>query len=102
LQNRKRIILIGKKNGKEGFYPEFKKVEQNVTVSEIFRDLPKIEAGSGNYYATNYIPYNGTYLYESHIRNGLDFTTQHIARPHTTQDRGIYRLAVEKWRNGHQ
>lgn len=102
LQNRRRIILFGKKNGEAGFYPNFEKVKTNLTVSEIFKDLPEIEAGTGEYYATKYKPYDGTYLYESHIRNGLDFTTHHIARPHTEQDKGIYKLAVEKWEDGKQ
>lgn len=102
LQNRRRVILIGKKNGKAGFYPKFEKVKTNTTVSEILMDLPELKAGSGNYYATKYKPYHGTYLFDSHIRNGLDFTTQHIARPHTEQDKGIYKLAVEKWEDGQQ
>jgi len=102
LQNRKRVILIGKKNGEKGFYPEFEKVETNVTVSEIFMDLPELKAGTGNFYKTKYKFYNGNYLFQSQIRNGLDFTTQHIARPHTEQDKGIYKLAVEKWENGQQ
>lgn len=102
LQNRRRIILIGKKGGQEGFYPEFEKVKSNITVSEIFKDLPELQAGQGNYYTTEYKKYNGTYLFDSHIRNGLSFTTQHIARPHTEQDKGIYRLAVEKWEDGQQ
>jgi DNA (cytosine-5)-methyltransferase 1 len=102
LQNRRRIILIGKKDGKEGFYPEFEKVKSNFTVSEIFKDLPELQAGQGEFYSTEYKRYNGTYLYESHIRNGLNFTTQHVARPHTEQDKGIYRLAVERWENGQQ
>lgn len=102
LQNRKRVILIGKKNGEKGFYPEFEKVETNVTVSEIFADLPELKAGTGNFYKTKYKSYSGIYLFHSQIRNGLDFTTQHIARPHTEQDKGIYKLAVEKWENGQQ
>lgn len=102
LQNRKRVIMIGKKNGEKAFYPEFEKVETNVTVSEIFMDLPELKAGTGNFYRTKYKSYSGDYLFQSQIRNGLDFTTQHIARPHTEQDKGIYRLAVEKWENGKQ
>lgn len=102
LQNRRRIILIGKKNGKKGFYPEFEKVEFNVTVSEIFKDLPQLNAGTGEYYKTKYKEYGGNYLFDSHIRNGLDFTTQHIARPNTEQDKSIYKLAVEKWEDGHK
>jgi len=105
LQNRKRIILIGKKNGGKGFYPEFDEVKTKVTVSEIFKDLPALQTGTGNYYATKYKPYDGDYLFKSHIRNSdkeMDFTTQHIARPNTEQDKNIYRLAVEKWNDGHQ
>jgi len=102
LQNRKRIILIGKRNGEEGFYPEFEKTKSEVTVSEIFKDLPELQAGQGEYYSTEYKKYDGTYLFESHIRNGLNFTTQHISRPHTNQDKGIYKLAVEKWEKGQQ
>jgi len=102
LQNRKRVILIGKKNGKKGFYPEFDTVQTNVTVSEIFMDLPDLKAGTGNFYKTEYKSYSGNYLFQSQIRNELDFTTQHIARPHTEQDKGIYKLAVEKWENGQQ
>jgi DNA (cytosine-5)-methyltransferase 1 len=102
LQNRRRIIMIGKRNGEKGFYPEFEKIKSKVTVSEIFKDLPSLQAGTGNYYKTNYKTYNGNYLFDSHIRNGLDFTTQHIARPNTEQDKGIYKLAVEKWENGQQ
>lgn len=102
LQNRKRIILIGKKNGEKGFYPEFEKVKTKVTVAEIFKDLPELQAGTGNYYATKYKYYDGEYLFKSHIRNGLEFTTQHIARPNTDQDKCIYKLAVEKWEDGRQ
>lgn len=97
LQNRKRVILIGRKGRKKGFYPKFETVETNTTVAEIFSDLPKLKAGAGEYYKTKYRKYAGEYLFNSHIRNGLDFTTQHIARPHTEQDKEIYRIAVKKW-----
>lgn len=100
LQNRKRVVLIGKKGGEKGFYPEFKTWNPQVTVSEIFKDLPKLRAGEGVFNETKYKKYKGTYLYESHIKNGLDFTTQHIARPNTEQDKEIYRIAVEKLYKG--
>lgn len=102
LQNRRRVILIGKRDGERGFYPNFKKEESSVLVSEIFKDLPELHAGTGKYYDTKYKSYSGTYLYESHIKSDLDFTTQHIARPHTDQDKEIYKIAVEKWDNNKQ
>lgn len=100
LQNRKRVILIGKKGTEEGFYPDFEKWNPNVTVSEILNDLQPLKAGEGSFHATPYNEYQGDYLFLSHIRNGLDFTTQHIARPHTVQDKEIYRIAVNKWKKG--
>jgi DNA (cytosine-5)-methyltransferase 1 len=100
LQNRKRVILIGKKGTEEGFYPDFEKWNPNVTVSEILNDLQRLKAGEGSFFESNYDIYNGDYLFQSHIRNGLDFTTQHIARPHTEQDKEIYRIAVSKWEKG--
>jgi DNA (cytosine-5)-methyltransferase 1 len=100
LQNRKRIILIGRKGTETGFYPKFEKWIPNVTVSEILNDLKPLKAGEGNFFATPYKEYYGDYLFKSHIRNGLDFTTQHIARPNTEQDKEIYQIAVSKWNNG--
>ncbi|OQX77921.1 MAG: DNA (cytosine-5-)-methyltransferase [Bacteroidetes bacterium 4484_276] len=97
LQNRKRIILIGKKGLEKDFYPDFGRNEANISVSEIFKDLPSLQAGEGDFFATRYNKYQGSYLFDSHIRNGFDFTTQHIARPHTEQDKEIYRIAVDKW-----
>jgi len=100
LQNRRRIILIGKRGQEKGFYPVFEKWNPNVEVSEILNDLPPLCAGTGNYHASKYNPYKGDYLFQAHIRNGLDFTSQHIARPHNMQDKEIYRIAVNKWENG--
>jgi DNA (cytosine-5)-methyltransferase 1 len=100
LQNRKRIILVGKKGAGKGFYPTFKKWDPNVTVSEILDDLMPLKAGEGNFYSTLYNKDSGDYLLKSHIRNGLGFTTQHISRPNNEQDKEIYRIAVNKWNKG--
>ena len=48
LQNRSRIILIGKYGQHEGFYPNIPKVKNNYTVEEVFKDLPKIYSRQGN------------------------------------------------------
>jgi len=100
LQNRKRIILIGRRGAGKGFYPEFDKWIPGVTVSEVLDDLKPLKAGEGNFFATPYEESVSEYLKNSHIRNGLDFTTQHIARPHTEQDKEIYRIAINKWNKG--
>ena len=98
LQNRKRVILIGKRGRKKGFYPKFRKNNLTVSVEEIFRGLPKLKAGEGNFFETKYTKEISEYLKEIKIQNGLDFTTQHIARPHNEQDKEIYRIAINTWK----
>jgi len=57
-----------------------------------------LKSGSGEFYTTNYNNIQeSNYLNECGIRNGICFTTQHIARPNTEQDKEIYRIAVKKW-----
>jgi DNA (cytosine-5)-methyltransferase 1 len=93
LQNRKRIILIGKLGQDEkGFYPEIQKITATHKVGELFCDLPSIQAGGGEItpVATNH--YTGKYLYNSGIKScDLEPVTFHQARPNTDQDLEIYR-----------
>ena len=100
LQNRRRIILIGKKGNETEFYPIFDKWEHAVTVSDLLEDLAPLKAGEGSFEVSKYIKDACEYLYQNNIRNGLDFTTYHIARPNTEQDKEIYKIAVEKWNKG--
>ncbi len=97
LQRRKRIILVGKRGQKTGFYPEPEKWNPRVKVMEIFQDLPDIQAGGGSAKPCHLKKYSGQYLYDAGIRNGDVAVTWHMARPHTEQDLEIYRIAVEKW-----
>ena len=98
LQNRKRIILIGKRGEHEGFYPEIPVIANTCKSGELFCDLPSIKAGEGvvTPVATN--PYSGKYLYNSGIKEyDQEPVTFHQARPHTEQDLEIYRIVVETW-----
>jgi DNA (cytosine-5)-methyltransferase 1 len=98
LQKRKRIILIGKRGLRnKNFYPDFKKVQNNITVKQLFHGLPNIQAGEGEFYITKYNRQKSILLENMKIQNGLDFTTQHIARPHNETDKEIYQIAVDKW-----
>jgi DNA (cytosine-5)-methyltransferase 1 len=98
LQQRRRVILIGKKGSEKGFYPDFNKKQLQYNVQEVFKGLPKLQAGEGKMGITPYIPNEvSEYLLEKKITNGLDFTTLHIARPQNEQDKEIYREAIKKW-----
>lgn len=98
LQQRRRVILIGRKGSIKGFYPDFKPQEKTVKVDEIFKGLPKLYAGEGSMGITSYVSEESSeYLLKKKITNGLDFTTLHIARPQNEQDKEIYREAIKKW-----
>ena len=103
LQNRKRVILIGKYGiDKRGFYPEISKVViAGLTVSEALNDLPALHAGEGNYKPVKPLDYSGHYLYDMRIKD-IDEVSFHFARPHTQQDLKIYKKAVDMWNTSHK
>jgi DNA (cytosine-5)-methyltransferase 1 len=98
LQNRRRVILVGKLNGKKNIFPAIEKDTSNYSVREIFADLPKIQAGKGTPLPVKTLNYSGQYLYSSGIKkNNFDSVTLHWSRPNTKNDLRIYRLAVRMW-----
>jgi DNA (cytosine-5)-methyltransferase 1 len=104
LQKRKRIIIIGWRKDLNPELPDLEAIRSSsdFKVDSIFNDLPVIYAGQG---VDRYVAYRtraNEYLEQSSIRNGIDILTQHIARPHTEQDKRIYQIVVEKWNNNAQ
>lgn len=101
LQNRKRYIIIGWRNDFNPNLPNLEKVENGLiaNVGELLSDLKPLHAGEGKDKFERYSGLTNSYLKESKIRNGTDIVTQHLARPHTDQDKEIYRIAVSKWQN---
>lgn len=101
LQNRRRIILIGTREKCSVLYPAISEKKEHYTVSEIFSDLPSLNAGEGTVLPTATLPYSGKYLFDSGIKEfDTEPVTFHQARPHTQQDLEIYRMAVNAWDNG--
>ncbi|WP_315054669.1 DNA cytosine methyltransferase [Chryseobacterium indoltheticum] len=100
LQDRKRVIIIGWKNNLELQYPQFDKVEMKFEIGRhLFSDLPKIKSGQGQWGVSEYVDKTNDYLESTGIRNGINFTTQHISRFNNENDLEIYRIAVGKWVN---
>jgi DNA (cytosine-5)-methyltransferase 1 len=100
LQNRRRVIIIG---WKDDFVPNIPNLEaqrfsKKHTVSELLGDLPSLQAGQGKDKYSEYTNKANSYLQASGIRNGINILTQHVSRPHTEQDKTIYKIAVEKWK----
>jgi len=99
LQHRRRIIIVGYKEELAISLPDFESFKSNFNsrVEKVLTDLPSIQAGEGKDKFLKYTKPKNTYLKKAYLRNGIPVLTQHIARPHTKQDREIYRIAVEKW-----
>ncbi len=100
LQDRKRVIIIGWRKNDKFRYPDFDDVKGDFEIQkDLFSDLPRIKSGEGSWGPINYIKPSTKYLEQSHIRNGIEFTTQHISRKNNENDLEIYRIAVDKWVN---
>lgn len=98
LQDRKRVIIIGWKKSLKFKYPLFEENESRYEIlKDLFSDLPKIKNGQGKWGVVEYAKETNAYLEKSSIRNGVDFTSQHIARPNNQNDLEIYKIAVKKW-----
>lgn len=94
LQNRKRVILIGKKIGEEYYYPILKKIDHGYSMVDLLNDLPSIYPGEKkNVYATN----PTEYLEKTGIRTQDDILTWHEARPNLERDRKIYCCVIKAW-----
>jgi len=98
LQDRKRVIIIGWKKELDLKYPLFEENGPEYEIlKDLFSDLPKIQNGQGTFGIVKYSKPTTNYLEKTQIRNCIDFTTQHIARPNNQNDLEIYKIAVEKW-----
>jgi len=102
LQNRKRIIIIGWKSELNPSLPDLESIRysEKHTVKDLLADLPFIFAGGGKDKFSTYKKESTGYLNDTGIRNGIDILTQHVARPHTEQDKQIYKIAVELLNDG--
>lgn len=96
-QNRKRIVIVGRKGKSTDFYPEPDKCKSDVLVKEILSDLPAIKANEGTLGPCDMDPNFHTWLRNVGIRNDDLPVTFHQARFNNEIDLEIYRIAVELW-----
>jgi DNA (cytosine-5)-methyltransferase 1 len=96
LQKRRRIILIGWRKDVVFEYPTFKKIVHPFMVNDLLKDLKSLKPGEEKA-ITKYKKETTNYLEQFELRNGVDFVTQHIARPHNNRDLEIYKIAIQKW-----
>jgi DNA (cytosine-5)-methyltransferase 1 len=101
LQKRRRVIIIGRKGKRKFHFPELDKIPNHWQIQkDLFYDLPKLKPGEV-IHISKYTETINEYLKRTEIRNGIDFVTQHVTRPHNQRDLEIYSIAIDKWVNGH-
>lgn len=96
LQNRRRVIIVGWRKDLQFSFPELETVSHEFTTEEIFSDLSPLTPGQ-SILKGKYRKEASDYLKQFELRNGVDFYTQHISRPHNNNDLKIYKYAIEKW-----
>ncbi len=102
LQKRRRVIIMGRRGGGAFEFPELTKTDYSGEVKkDLLNDLPKLNPGDVQELSYYTKPIT-EYLKRSGIRNGVDFVTQHISRPHNNRDLEIYSEAIRLWLDGKQ
>jgi DNA (cytosine-5)-methyltransferase 1 len=101
VQARKRIIIVGWKKEYDFGFPEIEKTELKFNVNDAFSDLKALNPGEG-LNVSPYIKKKNIYLEQFELRNGVNFVTQHITRPHNPRDLAIYKTAIQKWNTDNQ
>lgn len=99
-QSRKRLIIIGW-NESSGIkkYPDFKKVERDYVVKDFLQDLPNVKSNNTEKkmsYKTGSILLTKLKIRDEDTSNVFD----HITRPNVKKDLEIYKIAIEKYKEG--
>lgn len=97
LQKRRRVIIVGRRGKKKFPFPQIDVQENSCQIKkDLFCDLPALRPGVEMPIAI-YTRETNAYLQMSQIRNGINFTSQHISRPHNERDLEIYSIAIDRW-----
>jgi len=95
-QNRKRVILMGwRSNSGISQYPNFQTVKRTYKVADFIGDLPKLHAGEGS----RCVSYQSRSLLLRRLGitdRDLPLIIDHSARPQSSRDLEIYKIAVRK------
>lgn len=104
LQNRKRIIIVGKRTDADFNFQWPEHIHTDAHVSAIFSDLPVIHAGEGDVHNCQLGNNPDPWLIDSGVRSPVPGmpVTYYCSRSHKEQDLEIYRIAVNKWNAQHE
>jgi len=100
-QSRKRVIILGWKKNINFSFPNFDKIENGITLNELFKDLPKLHAGERIDFIYIKKKINISSLKKLNILDkNSDIITQHISRPNKKEDLEIYKIVLAEKKKG--
>lgn len=94
IQKRHRVIIFGYKKEKEYNFLELSKETNDLTIKDLWVDLPDLKNGQ----TLNYIYNNNAFIHN--LRSETDILTLHTARKNNEKDKKIYRKAVKIYNKG--
>lgn len=97
LQQRKRLVLVGKRGNDDGFDPQPQKWPPSTQVREVFEGLPAIGAEDGGPEPCKMEPCSSKWQRQAGVCSEGMPVTLHWSRPQRPQDLEIYRRVVEHW-----
>lgn len=98
-QSRKRVIIIGWKNELNFKYPDFETIKNDITINQLFADLPKIKAGEKINFK-KIVPQIEVLSKLNLLDDDFNILSQHISRPNNINDLKIYKIAVNLFKEG--
>lgn len=96
-QKRRRIILVGRRGRKGGFFPELEPLPRDFSVNDAIGDLPPLRSGKGVSSIISLKKTPSNWLKKSGLLSEAGCTTWHEARPHNSRDLRIFKRVVGKW-----
>lgn len=98
-QSRKRVIIIGWKNELNFKYPDFETIKNDITINQLFADLPKIKAGEKINFK-KIVPQIEVLSKLNLLDDDFNILSQHISRSNNINDLKIYKIAVNLFKEG--
>lgn len=98
-QSRKRVIIVGTRKDLAPIKLHLSPKKLSARIADLLADLPAIQAGDKTKNTVK-AKKGCKELYDLKLKDDFPITL-HKSRPHNERDLEIYRIAVEKWNNGH-
>lgn len=96
-QIRKRVIIVGRRGKKEGFFPNLQKIPPSFCVKDVIGDLPALKPGEGTPLNSFLSNVENKWLKVTGLVSEVGGVTWHASRPHCERDLAIFEKVLSRW-----